>query len=104
MEPAFIYFDDLTFNDKKFTLKFSQEKETKNFFLKKKKDSFITSFTYFVKLDITKHKNYKIIPELSEICRNSSLSSISAGFNLDKVTFITDKTGLFNKQWEKYIN
>ena len=51
-----------------------------------------------------KQKNYKIIPELSEICRNSSLSSISAGFNLDKVTFITDKTGLFNKQWEKYIN
>ena len=37
MEPAFIYFDDLTFNDKKFTLKFSQEKETKNFFLKKTK-------------------------------------------------------------------
>ena len=38
MEPVFISFDELIFNsEKKITLMFSQEKETKAFFLKKTK-------------------------------------------------------------------
>lgn len=81
MEPIFIYFDELTFRDeKKNYLRFSQEKETKNKYFKENNNYFNTSFSYFVKLDITLPKNYKKVHELLEICRTILSSSIDAGF------------------------
>ena len=44
---------------KKFTLKFNQEKETKKSYFLKANGYFITSFTCFIKHDVTEHKNYK---------------------------------------------
>ena len=55
-----------------------------------KNDYFITSFTCFIKLDITKGKNYKKIYELSEICKNVLSSAVDAGIDLDKVLLIND--------------
>ena len=107
MEPAFIYFEELTFNSekkKKITLIFSQAKETKKVLFKKHKYYFITSFTCFLKLDITKNKNYKKIHEPSEICRNILSSSFDAGFTLDKVIFITDKSRFFDEEWKLKID
>ena len=41
MNPVFIYFDVLTFNNRnKFVLKFSQEKETKKVYFKKQQRLF----------------------------------------------------------------
>ena len=80
-----------------------KKKKPKKFFLKKNKDYFITSFTCFIKLDITKRKNYKKVHEVSEICRIILSSSFDAPFTLDKVIFIKDKTGFFNKELELKI-
>ena len=49
-------------------------------------------------MTFTKRKNYKKNHELSEIYRNILSSSFDAGFYLDKVIFITDKTGFFNEE------
>ena len=83
---------------------FIQEKKTKRVLFQKSKYYFITSFTCFIKLDITKHKSYNKVHELSEICRNILSSSFDARFMLDKVIFIKDKTGFFKKELELKID
>ena len=83
---------------------FAKEKKTKNIYFKENNYYFITSFTCFIKFDITKCKNYKKVHELSKICRTILSSNIDARFNLDKVIFITDKTAFVNGKGEIQIN
>ena len=100
-----VYFDELTFNDqKKIVLRFSQEKETKKICFKKNTDYFITSFTCFIKLDITKRKNYIKIEELLRICITISSSSIDEGFDLGKLFFRTEQKGFNDDEWEIEID
>ena len=62
MEPVYIYFDQLTFNDKnRVILKFSKNDEIKKAPFSSKKEYFITSMKCFLKLDsdIKNWKKYK---------------------------------------------
>ena len=104
MDPVFIYFGELNFEDQeKFTLRFSQGEETRKAFFQKK-DYFIISLTYFIKLDIAKRESYKKVDKLSEICRTILSNDVDTRFNLEKVTFITDKGRFSNDEWEIEIN
>ena len=58
-------------------------------YLKKNNDYSITSFTCFIKLDMTKRKNYK-----------KNWSTFDEGFNLEKVFLRTDDKGLNDDEWE----
>ena len=64
MEPTFIYYNNLTFDDeKKLLIDFSNEDLLEGATFKKNKDYYITSMTYYVGLtvDITKLLNYSKI-------------------------------------------
>ena len=64
----------------------------------------MTRFTCFIKLNISKRKSYKKVHELSEICREILSSSIDVGFDLNKIIFITNKTGFVNGEWEIQVD
>ena len=64
MEPTFIYYNNLTFDDeKKLLIDFSNEDLLEGATFKKNKDYYITSMTCYVGLtvDITKLLNYSKI-------------------------------------------
>ena len=64
----------------------------------------MTRFTCFIKLNISKRKSYKKVHELSEICREILSSSIDVRFDLNKIIFITNKTGFVNGEWEIQVD
>ena len=67
MEPVYIHFNKLLFDEeKKFTLRFSDEEEIKKISFTKNKDYFITNMTCFIVHTVSENK--KVI-ELSNICR-----------------------------------
>ena len=64
----------------------------------------ITSFTCFIKLDITKRKNYKSNEELSRICRTILVGSIDVRYILEKIFFRTDNKGFNDDEQELEID
>ena len=64
----------------------------------------ITSFTCFIKLDLTKSKNYKSIEDLSRICITVLVDSIVVRYNLEKIFFRTDKKGFNDNEQELEID
>ena len=53
MEPTFIYYNNLTFNEeKKFLIDFSNENSLEDVVYKKNKDYYVTSMTCYVDLTV----------------------------------------------------
>ena len=69
MEPTFIYYNNLIFDDKKkFSIDFSNEDLLKGVVFKKNKDYYVTSMACYVDLtvDITKLANYAKIKQTTD--------------------------------------
>ena len=69
MEPTFIYYNNLIFDDKKkFSIDFINEDLLKGVVLKKNKDYYVTSMACYVDLtvDITKLANYAKIKQTTD--------------------------------------
>ena len=69
MEPTFIYYNNLIFDDgKKFSIDFSDEDLLKGVVFKKNKDYYVTSMACYVDLtvDITKLANYAKIKQTTD--------------------------------------
>ena len=72
MEPLFIYYNNLSFNqNKRFTLEFSDNDLLERVLFRKNKDYYITSMSCYVDLtvDVTK------LPQSNQIKKNSDLAN-----------------------------
>ena len=83
MEPTFIYYNKLTFDDeKKFLIDFSDEDSLEGVVFKKNKDYYITSMTCHVDLtvDIMKLLNYLKIKQTPDLATAILRGSIDFGY------------------------
>ena len=104
MEPVFIFFDELEFNERnRFTLKFSndEENEATNYILfSKNKDYFITSMKCYSKIEgkIKDLSNYGKIKETSYIANDIIDNNIDHLYRFNRVYYIIDKRVFENKK------
>ena len=83
MEPTFIYYNKLTFDDeKKFLIDFSDEDSLEGVVFKKNKDYYITSMTCYVDLtvDIMKLLNYLKIKQTPDLATAILRGSVDFGY------------------------
>ena len=79
-------------NKKRFTLRFSKNNETKKVPFSTKKD-------YFITITMKKHMKIQKLPQIFKAIIDKG---IDVGFNLNKISYITDTRGW--KEIEKTIN
>ena len=84
MEPTFIYYNNLTFDDEnKFSIDFSNKDTIEGVVFKKNNDYYITSMTCYVDLtvDITKLPNYAKIKQTSDLANAILGGDIDFGYS-----------------------
>ena len=89
MEPTFIYYKNLTFDDKKkFSINFSGEDSLEGVVFKKNKAYYITSMACYVDLtvDITKLPNYAKIKQTSDLATAILRVGIDFGYGKKELT------------------
>ena len=83
MEPTFIYYNNLTFDDKKrFSINFSDEDSLEGVVFKKNKDYYVTSLMWDVDLtvDINKLPNYAKIKQTSDLATATLRGGVDFGY------------------------
>ena len=90
MEPTFIYYNNLTFDDeKKFLIDFSDKHLLEGVIFKKNKNYYITSMMCYVDLIvyITKLPNYAKIKQTSDLANANLRGSVHFGYGRKELTF-----------------
>ena len=83
MEPNFIYYNNLTFDDKKkFSIDFSDEDLLEGVVFKENKDYCISSMTCYVDLtvDVTKRSNYAKVKQSSGLATAILRGGVDFGY------------------------
>ena len=97
MEPTFICYNNLTFDDKKqFSINFSDEDSLRGVVFRKNKDYYITSIACYVDLtvDITKLPNYAKTKQTSDLVNAILRSGVDFGYGKKKL--VLGKTSACN--------
>ena len=111
MEPVFIYYNNLSFDQNKmFMLEFSDGDLLEGVIFKKNKDHYITSMSCYVHLtaDVTKLPQFDKIKEISDLANAILADGVDFGYKKNAIQTRHDGVSyVFNINkinWSKYID